>query len=147
MNRFNVDWVLINKLAIGRAPKTEAHIQILKNMKISSILSLCSEQEVKSQIKLKDFFYCQRLVLPDHKAGKDPSINEIKESLALLKKNILYGPTFIHCVAAMERSPLICLAWLIKEEKFTLQQSLDYLMQVHPGTNPLDSQLKVLNKL
>ena len=145
MNQFKVDWVLINKLAIGPVPRKEAHIKVLKKMNISSIFSLCSDEEFSSTINLNDFFYCQKLVLPDHKAGKNPTIEEIKEALSILKKTIHNGPTFIHCVAAMERSPLICLAWLIKEEKFTLQQSLDYLMQVHPGTNPLDSQLKILN--
>ena len=147
MYKFRVDWVLINKLAIGPLPTEETHIQVLKKMNISSILSLCSEKEFKSNVILENFFYCQRFVLPDHKAGKEPTIQEIKEALFLLKKSILKGPTFIHCIAAMERSPLICLAWLMKEEKFTLQQSLDYLMQAHPGTNPLDSQLQILKSL
>jgi protein-tyrosine phosphatase len=44
----------------------------------------------------------------------------------------------------MERSPLVCLAWLMRERGLSRLQALDYLMQVHPGTNPLPGQLNVL---
>ena len=44
----------------------------------------------------------------------------------------------------MERSPLICLAWLMKEKNLSSSEALDYLMQVHPRTNPLSGQLAVL---
>ena len=57
------------------------------------------------------------------------------------------GSVFVHCVAAMERSPLICMAWLISKKNLDLSQSLDYMMQVHPGTSPLPEQLKLLNDL
>ena len=47
----------------------------------------------------------------------------------------------------MERSPLVCLAWLVSRHGQSPQAALDYLMQVHPGTNPLPGQLKLLNQL
>ena len=47
----------------------------------------------------------------------------------------------------MERSPLVCIAWLIRNEKLSLQQALDYMMQVHKGTNPLPGQLKLLEEI
>ena len=47
----------------------------------------------------------------------------------------------------MERSPLICIAWLIKENGLNVVQAMDYMMQVHNGTNPLPEQLAILNKL
>lgn len=54
------------------------------------------------------------------------------------------GPVFVHCVAAMERSPLICLAWLMRKRGLTRLQALDYLTELHPGTNPLPEQLALL---
>jgi protein-tyrosine phosphatase len=54
---------------------------------------------------------------------------------------------FVHCVAAMERSPLVCLAWLVSRHGQSPQAALDYLMQVHPGTNPLPGQLRLLDRL
>ena len=47
----------------------------------------------------------------------------------------------------MERSPLVCLAWLVRRQGLTPQRALDYLMQVHPGTNPLPGQLALLARL
>jgi hypothetical protein len=34
----------------------------------------------------------------------------------------------------MERSPLLCLAWLIRERRLSIEQALAYLMHIHPGT-------------
>lgn len=47
----------------------------------------------------------------------------------------------------MERSPLLCMAWLVQRYDLTPERSLDYLMQVHPGTNPLANQLSLLNQI
>ena len=58
-----------------------------------------------------------------------------------------FGAVYIHCVAAMERSPLVCLAWLVQEHNLKPARALDYLMQVHPGTNPLPGQLALLQEL
>ena len=57
------------------------------------------------------------------------------------------GPVYIHCLAGIERSPLVCMAWLVKNYNLTPTQALDYLMHVHKGTNPLPAQLKLLNLL
>ena len=53
-------------------------------------------------------------------------------------------PTFLHCYAGIERSPLVCIGWLIKIEKITFQEAFEYLKSVHPATNPLSEQLNVL---
>ena len=42
--RFKIDWVLINELAIGPAPRTDLHLEKLKAAGIRSILSLSSLQ-------------------------------------------------------------------------------------------------------
>ena len=47
----------------------------------------------------------------------------------------------------MERSPLVCLAWLVQEHRMTPERALDYMMQQHPGTNPLPGQLALLHEL
>ena len=57
------------------------------------------------------------------------------------------GPVYVHCVAAMERSPLVCLAWLVSRHGQTPERALDYVMEVHPGTNPLPGQLALLGQL
>ena len=147
INKFRIDWVLINEIAIGKVPYKNEHFNALKNEGISSILSLCSEQEFFIPKNLYIDFVHERIILPDHKAGKAPCIEDILRVLGKLKKLTSYGPVYVHCIASMERSPLICMAWLIKEHNLKVQESLDYLMNIHPGTNPLKEQIEILEEL
>ena len=146
-SRFKVNWVLNEELAVGTAPRKQEDLKKLSEEGIKSILSLCGEDEVKSDLKLDKFFYHKRFVLPDHKTGRIISYKELNESICILKNLLKYGPVFVHCFAAIERSPLVCMAWLMREHLLTFQQSLDYLMQANPGTNPLPGQLKVLKEI
>ena len=66
-------------------------------------------------------------------------------ALSIYNKIKNNGPVYVHCVASVERSPLLCLAILIQDKKLKFQDALDYLMQVHPQTNPLIGQLKLLD--
>ena len=144
---FKIDWILVNELAIGPAPKNKKDISKLKAEGIVSILSLCREDEAEFSSQLNDFFHCKRFILPDHRSGRIPTIEELNQALNLIVELKNNGPIFVHCVAAMERSPLVCMAWLIKEHNLKPQQALDYMMQIHPGTNPLAEQFKLLNNL
>lgn len=147
LSYFRFKWVLLNELAIGTAPLKQKHILKLREEGIKSLFSLCSNKEVNLVSNINHFFNHRSLVLPDHKSGRAPSSFEMKSALEIIFELREYGPVFVHCVAAMERSPLVCMAWLIKEKKLSPQQALDYMMQINPGTNPLPSQFKVLKSL
>jgi len=56
-SRFKIDWVLVNELAIGSAPRKETHLVHLKELGIKSILSLCGEEEVKIADNIKNNFH------------------------------------------------------------------------------------------
>jgi predicted protein tyrosine phosphatase len=146
-SRFRIDWVLVNELAIGPAPRAERHLERLADQGMRAVLSLCSPEEAPPPEGLEQRFACGRLVLPDHRAQRLPKLQELGEALALLEQLRAEGPVFVHCVAAMERSPLVCLAWLVSRHGQSPQAALDYLMQVHPGTNPLPGQLRLLDQL
>jgi protein-tyrosine phosphatase len=111
---------------------------------VRGVLSLCSEEEAPPPEGLEQRFACRRVVLPDHRAGRMPAAEELGQALAALAQLRQEGPVFVHCVAAMERSPLVCLAWLVRQRGLSPQRALDYLMQVHPGTSPLPGQLELL---
>ena len=143
-SKFTFNWVLIHELAIGIAPINQDHLTTLKNNGIKSILSLCDINEAKPPDDINLFFNCKRFVLPDHRIGRSPEVDEIIQALNILNGIWKDGPVFVHCVAGMERSPLICIAWLIKYKALSQQQAIDYLMQIHSNTNPLSSQLAVL---
>ncbi len=144
---FQIDWVLVDELAIGPAPRAERHIHRLKEAGIQSVLSLCSKQEAMPPDGLDDVFHTTRFVLPDHRAGRLPTPAELDTALNHLGALQQHGAVFVHCVAAMERSPLICLAWLVGKHRMAPEKALDYLMQQHPGTNPLPGQLALLGQI
>jgi predicted protein tyrosine phosphatase len=146
-SRFRVDWVLVQELAVGPAPRAERHLERLTEAGVTAVLSLCSEAEAPPPPSLETRFECRRLVLPDHRVERLPQLAELEQALAALAELRATGPVFVHCVAAMERSPLVCLAWLVRRQGLTPQRALDYLMQVHPGTNPLPGQLALLARL
>ena len=145
MARFQIDWVLIDELAIGPAPRAERHVLRLHEAGVKAVLSLCSKEEAPPPPTIEEHFACSRLVLPDHRSGRLPEPTELLEALTLLGQlHHIHGSVFVHCVAAMERSPLVCLAWLVQRHQLSPETALDYLMQVHPGTNPLPGQLALL---
>ena len=144
---FRIDWVLVDQLSIGPAPRAERHLDRLRDAGIKCVLSLCAPGEATPPAGLGDGLHTSRYVLPDHRAGRLPTLAELETALAHLAELQHHGPVFVHCVAAMERSPLVCLAWLVRQHRMTPERALDYLMQQHPGTNPLPGQLALLQEL
>ena len=147
VQHFRIDWVLTDELAIGPAPKKYRHIKRMKEAGIKAVLSLCSKEEARPPEELSESFQCQRIILPDHRSDEVLTLHQLKHSLFALSKLRSHGPVFVHCVAAVERSPLICMAWLIEQQHLNSAEALDYMMQVHPGTNPLPRQFLLLNEL
>ena len=147
LSRFRLDWVLVQELAVGPAPRAERHLERLTEAGVTAVLSLCSEQEAPPPAGLESRFECRRLVLPDYRVERLPELAQLEQALEALAELRAKGPVYVHCVAAMERSPLVCLAWLVRRHGLTPQRALDYLMQVHPGTNPLPGQLALLAQL
>lgn len=145
-SKFQFSWVLVDELAVGPAPRTENHIELLINAGIKGILSLCSEDEAAQPKIPAGIIVHRRVILPDHSYNREPTLNEINSTLSELKYLKSVGPVYVHCKAGVERSPLICIAWLAIEKKLSIQTALDYLMQVHPGTNPLPKHLMILEK-
>ena len=142
--KFYFKWVLINSLAIGVAPRSHNQIEFLDQNGIKNILNLTSEKEYKPPIEILSKFNYMNISMPDHKSKKVPDINLIKEAVNFLVDANKKGPSFVHCLAAVERSPLVCIAYLMRVKKITLNQSLNYLMQRNRRTNPLVSQYNIL---
>ena len=145
--KFKINWVLNKKIAIGNVPESEEDFERLTEFGIKSIITLCNEKEASFSKEFSKLFNFERYILPDHKTSKSPKLFQLKEVLSLIKENLSYGPIFVHCYAAVERSPLVCMAYLVKECKLNSQQALDYLMQVNPGTCPLPEQIATLREL
>lgn len=146
-NMISFNWVLKNEIAIGTGPETNLDITKLKKEGIKSILSLCDKKEsCPPDLIYKNFKY-ERIILPDHTYDRNITLEEINLSIVKLAELKSLGPVFVHCKAAVERSPLICIAWLVKNKSLTIQQSLDYLMSVNKGTCPSKENLETLKLL
>ena len=142
--RFKVSWVLVNELCVGPAPTKLEHLEELKSEGIVSILSLCGDNEAKIPLEIKEYFKVSQFTLPDHKYGKYPTNDEIKNVLVILENLLKDGPVFVHCFAGIERSPLICMAWLVTHHNMSVNDALIYMMSIHKRTNPLPKQLHCL---
>ena len=144
VRKFLFNWVLTNELAIGNAPKNNVAVEKLKKENIVSIISLCSEQESKLDDNIQNLFDCNRIILPDHKSGRYPSLDELVKVLDVIEKLKNNRPIFVHCVAAMERSPLISIAFLHLKKGFSIVQSCDYVKQQNISTIVNTNQLKYI---
>lgn len=142
-----VSWVLRNRLALGPAPRHDDDLDWLANQGVTAVLSLCCTSEAAPPPGLEERFHCRRLVLPDHRAGRAPEPAELERALGLLAELEGHGAVYVHCLAGVERSPLLCLAWLMRQRRLSLVAALDYLMQIHPPTGPLPEQLESLRAL
>ena len=143
----NFDWVLTNKFAVGPAPLSDTQIDYLKGKKIKCVLNLCSEEEVPFLPTMDSNFICKRVKLNDHRSSEFSSLNDISKAINALNNLLNKGKVYVHCFAGIERSPLVCMGWLIKYEKLDMLGSLEYLKEIHPITNPMNSQLMLLKKL
>ena len=146
MSRFQFDWVLFNELAIGPAPTKIKYLNIIKEKNIKTILSLCDKKEVNLPKEMYEDFICKEFILPDHTSKRIPKKNELNMALEELKKLIKIGPLFVHCLAGVERSPLVCMAWLVREHELSPRESIDFLMQAHE-VHAHYEQLEVLNEI
>jgi len=144
--QFLFNWILNGKLAIGTSPTKKNDINILKENKISNILGLCSDKEISWHKEVTKNFLCKRIEIPDSKYVNLATLKELEFLYINFKELVNKNPTFVHCYASIERSPLICIMYIMEKYKLNLEDSLDYVVRVHPSTNPTNKQLNLINK-
>nr|WP_259722613.1 dual specificity protein phosphatase family protein [Synechococcus sp. CS-1328] len=84
------------------------------------------------------------MALPDPRKGLAPLPQQLRAAVAELDSLLLSGPVYLHCVAGMERSPLVAMAWLMQHRRMDLHAALVYLSEVHPASRPQVDQLAAL---
>ena len=146
LSSFKFDWVIKEELAVGNSPNKPEHIEFLRHKGVISILNLCRDDEAPFLNNIESSFNCFRLPLPDHTTGKILSVEQLKIAINKLKKLKEKGIVFVHCLASVERSPLICIGYLMIQKKCDLFSATDYMNRVHPCTNPLNEQLEILDQ-
>ncbi len=142
-----ITWLLSDELAVGTAPCSNEDLDRLEQEGVRALISLCSAEEAPLPGGITERFHWVRLPLPDHNHHCAPTIEQIAVVLVELSRLRGHGPVYLHCVAGVERSPLVAMAWLIQSRRMGWQAALDYVQQTHPGTSPLPEQLAVLRSL
>ena len=143
---FIFDWILLNSLAIGNAPERDEDLEYLESKRIKNILSLCSEEEFNSNKDINQKFNHLRIYLPDSRTNLLPNKTQISNAYYALDEFLKNGITFIHCYASIERSPLICILYIMFEYNMRIEDALDYVKRKHKISNPTNSQLRLLYK-
>ena len=72
-----------------------------------------SKIDYENKKKYKEFNLVN-ISLPDHNSKRFATKSEIENAVNNLEKLLRNGPVFMHCHAAVERSPLISVAFLMK---------------------------------
>ena len=140
------NWILINKLAIGTPLTSERDKIFLEDNKIKGILDLRNQFDLSKinfdyeELLDKKFKYIN-FGLPDHNSKRFATKDEIKDALDILEELLKNGPVYMHCHAAVERCPLISVAFLKKNKQLSLIQSYEYVKQQNNSTNILMGQL------
>ena len=140
------NWVLKNKLLLGSVPKTLGDINFLKKKAVSAILNLSDECVPDIEKLLKQEFVYRKIFLPDHRNRRDPTLLEIDSVLRALEEIYVNKTVYINCSHGIERSPLICIAWLVKEKRMSIENATYYVNNNHKRSNPLNRQLIILRE-
>lgn len=141
-----MSWILPGKLAIGSLPKPGDGVELLKS-NIKVVLSLCSELEGILPNDITENFSCLRLVLPDRYYQTELTAEQVAQAVAIVHENIQNGlPIFVHCLAGVERSPTVCIAYLCRYQNLDLWEAVNWLKQIHPGSMPTTSGLRAIRE-
>ena len=89
----------------------------------------------------------KNIQLPDHNSKRIAKAEEIVQSVQVLSKLLINGSVFMHCHAAVERCPLISIAFIHMYKGLSINQSYDYVKQQNELTNVSFEQLNVLKEL
>ena len=143
------NWILINKFAIGTPILKKNEKKILESNGIKTILDLRNSSDFDKSYKEKYFNYLSdfkyiNIPLPDHRTPRLATTSEIRKAVDELNISISKGAVFMHCHAAMERSPLISIAFLHLKKGFSIVQSCDYVKQQNKSTVINPEQLKYI---
>jgi len=141
-----VTWVIPGKLAVGGSPRPGDSVA-LAQAGIKVIFSLCAECEEVLPEDVTQSFHCLRLVLPDSHYKSEIKSSQLTAAIDIVQHSIDNQlPIYVHCLAGIERSPTVCIAYLCQSQHLELWEALNWLKQCHPPSMPTESQLRVVRQ-
>jgi protein-tyrosine phosphatase len=144
------------EIFLGSAPQTSVDVSRLKQMKITAVLSLQSDNDfVTHRINWKKLQSAYQY--NDISVHRFPIIDfderDLGDKLAVPIKALqsllaVSHRVYVHCNAGVCRAPATVLGFLCHARGMTLEQGLDYIRQNRPQANPYKSAvLRALQQL
>ncbi|MFZ9739371.1 MAG: dual specificity protein phosphatase family protein [Prochlorotrichaceae cyanobacterium] len=138
------DWVLPHKLAVGAFPELR-DLEELKKSGFQSILTLCNPEEAQLDPAFTETFQCLQYSLPDSRQSKPLLVQDLGIAVNLLQQSLSKGTTYVHCLAGVERSPTVCVAYLCRYQNLQVWEALNWLKDIHSRTGITSEQLRVIS--
>lgn len=141
-----LSWVVPRQLALGRLPRT-GEDQILAHAGIQAVVTLCAPGEGTLPTEFATAFQCHCYQLPDSHYDTPLTVEALGPVVEHIQNHIeQQRPVYIHCLAGIERSPTICIAYLCRYHKLELWEAVNCLKQLHPRSAPTQAQLQVVRQ-
>jgi len=140
-------WVLTNRLAIGPMPTSEAHWQQLEAAGLRSRFSCCYPHE-QSPAAVPAHWRSERFALPDHRRQERLDPQQLAAALDLAEQLLDEGPPlYLHCLAGIERSPLMAVGLTARQRGMDIYSALDWVRRCHPAALPIYGHLELLERV
>lgn len=137
-------WVLPQRLAVGRFPRS-GDLPILQGQGIQVLLTLCSTLEAQLNPSLAAQFQQVSCPMPDHRDATPLEVPVLAAAVATLHQCLQRNQVvYVHCLAGLERSPTVCLAYLCRYHGLEVHEGLRYLKENYPPASPTIDQLQVI---
>jgi hypothetical protein len=111
-NHYPLKWIT-SQLAVGPAPRSQAHIDEIKQKGIDGVLNLCAECYDLHEIEAAAGFFVHWLPIADEDA---PEVDAATEALIWLDEMLAQEKkVLVHCRFGIGRTGTMLAAWLLKQ--------------------------------
>lgn len=140
-------WVLSRRLAVGPMPSSPAHWQQLEQAGLRARFSCCYPHE-QGPAPVPPDWVSDGFPLPDHRRQEPLELERLAEALERAERLLSEdAPVYLHCLAGIERSPLLAVGLTARERDLSLFEALAWVRRCHPPAMPIVSQLELLEQL
>jgi hypothetical protein len=140
-------WIIDRQMAVGPIPDATLYDQLIA-AGFKSVLTLCGEDEGILHSEIPTNFHWQRLVLPDSHYTESLTASQLAQAVTIARQAIVQKPPiYIHCLAGMERSPSVCIAYLCLHEGMEVWEALNWVKQRNARTRLSTEQVQVIQAL
>ena len=131
-------------LFIGSAPQNEIDVTRLKNLKVTAILSLQSDEDFKHHRidwkKLSKVYDTEGVLVerfPIQDFSEQDLGEKVSEPINALNRLLAVGHTvYVHCNAGICRAPATVVGYFCAHKGMPLDEALSYVRSRRPQANP-----------